>query len=135
MSAPCGCHVFETVPVERATFLGVAHCPRHSEAHVAKLETDRDQLLNKNEEASFTILKLKGEWPATGAMMKQGVHSTLIFPLDRDQTAVSIAVAHLLREGWQFVGIQMQELHLQRTWEYDEEDAGAEVTPETKARK
>ena len=59
--------------------------------------------------------------------MKQGVVSTLIFPLDKDQSAVSIAVAHLLREGWQFVGIQLHELHLQRTWEYDGEDRGMEL--------
>mgnify|MGYP001591350045 CR=1 FL=1 len=36
--AECGCHVFEKVPIERATQLGVALCPRHSEAHIAALE-------------------------------------------------------------------------------------------------
>ena len=61
--------------------------------------------------------------------MKQGVTSILIFPLEQDQTAVSIAVVQLLREGWQFVGIQMKELHLQRSWDYDGEDTLSLETP------
>ena len=62
-----------------------------------------------------------------GREMKQGVVSILIFPTNKDQTAVSMAIAHLLKEGWQFVGVQMTELHLQRTWEYDGEDVIGQI--------
>lgn len=59
--------------------------------------------------------------------MKQGVRSTLIFPIGKDQTAISMAIAQLLRDGWQFVGIHMEEIHLARTWECEREDGQVET--------
>uniref|UniRef100_A0A6H1ZCE4 DUF1737 domain-containing protein n=1 Tax=viral metagenome TaxID=1070528 RepID=A0A6H1ZCE4_9ZZZZ len=50
---------------------------------------------------------------------KQGVISTIEFPLGQDECAVSQAIHQLLSEGWEFIGITKTHLRLMRKWEVD----------------
>lgn len=47
----------------------------------------------------------------------QGVVSIISFPIDQDQSAVSVAIRSLLQEGWMFDGILHDQLRLRRSWE------------------
>ena len=48
----------------------------------------------------------------------EGVVSEIIFPLDQDCHAVSLAISQLLSEGWKFLELTPGKLHLTRTWEF-----------------
>jgi len=58
---------------------------------------------------------------------KQGVSSTIYFPLGQDEIAISQAISSLLNEGWKFDGLTKTEIILRRSWEYDpDEERGQE---------
>lgn len=90
MSAPCECRV--TVgDANDDQVLGfdtsILHCSRHSEAHVAQLEADRDQLTLDVEDRDVLVARLKGEWPATdGSPM--GIMQAKLEAMTRERDAL-----------------------------------------------